>query len=104
MFKLFLLSLSDSRGGHVDYPRVVVGVDWSSDYRLTGRLLRWFIPWSPLRHPCLYRMRNQPSNFLSLQGHELLLSIVLVKLRAEIHGMNSRIVAFHDDIVLSPPR
>jgi len=52
----------------------------------------------------LERVRNQSADFLAVKRHEILLIVVLVKLRAEIHGVNARIVIFDDEEVCRPQK
>src|SRR5258708_16676005 len=88
------------RGGHIDDDSIEVVLQRNGDYRLFGQFLRWFIPWSSLGHATLEGVRNQSSDFFALQRHELLISVVPVELGTEIHGMDSRIISFHDEEVL----
>jgi hypothetical protein len=53
----------------------------------------------PLFDALLERVRNQSPDFLAVKRHEILLIGVLVKLRAEIHGVNARIVILDDEEV-----
>ena len=80
---------------------IEIRIQWSTDYWLIGQFLRWFIPRSSLFNSALEGMRYQPTDFFALQRHELFLRIIFVQLRAKVDDMNSWIVAFHNEKVLS---
>ena len=85
---------------HLNNEGIVIRLQWRADDRPIGQLLRWCIPWSSLDNSILKGVRDQPTNFVALQRHQFFLRIIFVELRTKIHGVNSRIISFHNEEAL----
>src|SRR5579864_3901743 len=91
--------LSDLRAGlarfsrrRLNHERVKVGVQRAADDRLIGQLLRGSVPRAPIHDSALKRIRDQPADFVALQGHELFFGIIFVELWAKIYGVYARVM------------
>src|SRR5579872_1285740 len=72
----------------------------AADDWLIGQLFRGSVPRPPIHDSALERIRDQPADFVALQGHEPFFGIIFVELRAKIHGVYARVIALHNEKVL----
>src|SRR6267142_923222 len=63
-------------------------------------MFRRLVPRPARCHAAFERLRDQASDLLALQRHELLVRIVAIELRAEVDRMDSRVVAVDDQEML----
>ena len=79
---------------------IEVRVEARRNDRLGGQMLGRFVPRLFFDDAILDRLGQEFTDFLALQGGQLVVGIVPVELRAEIQGMNSWIVTFQNEVVL----
>src|SRR5262245_54395612 len=87
------------RNRRVNDHTVKIYVHLSINYRLAWQHFRRRIPRLPFHHPILDRFCDQSSDLFTLQRDQLLVAVILVKLRTIIQSMNPWVVSFQNEEV-----
>src|SRR6266446_4523846 len=80
---------------------VKIDVHLSIDDRLAWQHFRRRIPRLLLHDATLDRFCDQSSDLFTLQRHQLLIAVMLVKLGTIIQSMNPRVISFQDEEVFA---